>query len=274
MSAARSSRAMPASRVRPRTSGRHQSASGLPIHRNASTSTKPWKKCSSASTLRSSSVKALVEAVAQRSAQDLVRPCSASSSKPASPARSLATNASISCLCSSARRAAPAPPPRSASAGCPRVNASSGRQSSTSAQCARRACRPARAASCTRSCIGIGGSVTRVGRSPSQARSSRREVSRNLALVSRGRAQEVGQLALLGLAPRRRRAGGEAGHRLDVVPDPQHGDLLEDLQRHARRRCSSVSASHWMLVLLPARLEDAAHRIQHLRAAACSARTR
>ena len=96
-----------------------------------------------------------------------------------------------------------------------------------------RPCLSARArASCTRSCIGMGGRLTRAGRSPSQARSSRREVSRNLALVARSVAQEIRQLALFLLAPGRVRARREAVDRLDVVPDPQHGDLVQHLQGH------------------------------------------
>ena len=145
----------------------------------------------------------------------------------------------------------------------PPVKRNSGRQSSTSVN--RWPCFSASArANCTRSCIGIGGRVTRAGRSPSQPRSSRREVSRNFACVSCAAREEIGQLALLRRAPRRRRPRRETRHRLDVVPNPQHGDLLQDLQRQvlcaARRR---APASGCRFVRAP--LKDSPDHVEHAR---------
>ncbi len=61
--------------------------------------------------------------------------------------------------------------------GLPWVYQSSGCQSARSALVIRRPCRPASArANCTRSWYGIAGTLRRRGRSPSQPRSSRREV--------------------------------------------------------------------------------------------------
>jgi hypothetical protein len=62
----------------------------------------------------------------------------------------------------------------------------------------------------------MGGNETRTGKSPNHPRSSRREVSRNLALLLR--------------RPLRFRAFREPGHRLHVVPDPQHRHLPQYLQ--------------------------------------------
>jgi hypothetical protein len=47
-----------------------------------------------------------------------------------------------------------------------------------------------------------------------------------------GGAQEIGQLAPLGRAPGRGRPRRETAHRLDVIPDPEHGHLAQHLQGH------------------------------------------
>ena len=119
----------------------------------------------------------------------------------------------------------------------------------------------------------MGGSTTRRGRSPSQARSSRREVSRNLACVSRAARRKSASSACSAALQAGLAAGGEARHRLDVVPDPQHGDLPHDLQGQAAA-LRVVQRQPVDVVLLEQRLEDAADRVQARAAAAGSARTR
>ena len=110
--------------------------------------------------------------------------------------------------------------------GLPPENASSGRHSFISSLLAARARPPGPVANCKRSVIGIGGTAMRRGRSPSQSPSSRREVRRKRARVSRAARRKSDQLALLLGAPRRLRRRPKAGHRLDVVPDPQHRHLV------------------------------------------------
>ena len=113
--------------------------------------------------------------------------------------------------------------------GLPAAYRSSGRQSAPARLWPCRAA--SAAASCRLSRIGIGGSWTRAGRSPSQACSSRREVSSTLHRVLLGQvAQQVRQVVLLGRGPVAGGAGREPGDRLDVVPHPQHRHLRQHLQ--------------------------------------------
>lgn len=90
----------------------------------------------------------------------------------------------------------------------------------------RRPCFWARASvKAARSAMGMGGTGTRVGSSPSQGRSSRREVNRKRIRVSRAWRRKASSsscsVALQADSP----SSGEAGHRLQVVPDPEQGDL-------------------------------------------------
>ncbi len=114
--------------------------------------------------------------------------------------------------------------------GLPCVNRSKGVKSGRSARRLPR-CSAMAPASWSRSCIGIGGASTRRGASPSQACSSRREVSRNFAFVSRASREKIPQFLLLGRAPVGRGSGGKARDRLDIVPNPENGYLLEHVQR-------------------------------------------
>ena len=132
--------------------------------------------------------------------------------------------------------------------GLPWVKASSGRQSSTCRNWSRPpGCREATArASSSRSSIGIGGSATRVGRSPSQARSSRREVSSTWHRVWSARS-------------RRKPASSccSAGVQALSVPagNPATGSMLSQIHSTGTcasscsatsRRCPSSRVAHWI----------------------------
>ena len=76
--------------------------------------------------------------------------------------------------------------------------------------------------------------------------------------------EEVGQLGLLRRRPLRLRAGREASHQLHVVPDPQHGDLAQELHHQLAALAGPVQRVPLDAVGLQQRPEKLPHLVQRV----------
>ena len=111
------------------------------------------------------------------------------------------------------------------------------------------------------------GMAMRLGRPPSQAVLVAAAGEQELRLcgpVELDLLEEIGQLGLLGRGPLRLRPRGEAGHRLDVVPDPQHGELAQELHHQLAALAGPVERVPLDAVGLQERAEELPHLVQRV----------